>query len=621
MLTSMAKTILIAYEPEHVPVLARRVRGANSVGSAVVAFDAEIEFELERIGISFISARDFRGSDQFERLVKAEEWAREVFNTPSWDFLTYRGVRLGALFPFQIQVYFQRLAYTADIIASVLEGHPDCTEIVMCASRTPWNASGAVDARLASIVVDCVRVIADARGIMLTLLSVPPANAARAARLRAGFIIRRALFGALVSLWNVAVRTRPRKRLRIVASEYWKNIEGLVDTLPESELVLLDRAEIAQIGLRAAWRHRMCFLHAEADRASCVPRARALAALQGQAAEALQREESFPIVRVRSYDFRALVRDVVRDILGRDLAGALEMIDGAFAILERERPHIVMLRATASRQLHFPILALVAEVLDIPSFELQHGLEYFGPGSLSRHTHLARYTGTYGPLVENEMNAVGASSTRMIPIGSPRFDTYARLPPAAHEGITVLCIVPPLIFIAQSDTYDVLEYFGAVASALRAQPGSSLILKLRGSALRSRFYQEAIESSFSGIAYTVMSDEPLASILPRADIVVSPYSTVVLESMIVGLPVVLVALRPHDKGVARFHYERYEDARALTIATSAEALKDALLRLSNEKGAREATASLAKKFLAQNFLFDGRATERLAAFIRSFENS
>ncbi len=238
----MVKRIFLAYEPEHAVRVKRYVDGAVGAETVVVALDAEVEYELQRLGVPFESARTLRSADQFERLALAEEWARGVFTTPPWEFLTYRTIKFGSLFLFQVQVYFQRVAYSADMIAALLKGHPTCTEIISGAPPLSWNASSAIDTKLGSVITDCARVICAARGISFVVLPQEDSLRARASLSYVVFEAQRFVFCAAMSAWNSMVRLRTRKRVRILASEHWRNISGLMRVLPESELILLDRA-------------------------------------------------------------------------------------------------------------------------------------------------------------------------------------------------------------------------------------------------------------------------------------------------------------------------------------------------------------------------------------------
>src|SRR5581483_12383429 len=73
--------------------------------------------------------------------------------------------------------------------------------------------------------------------------------------------------------------------------------------------------------------------------------------------------------------------------LTHELAAAESLLAGL-------KPEIVLLRASVSAQTHFAALAYAARKLHIPAIELQHGIEYLGPGSVSRY-HTAEYIAVY----------------------------------------------------------------------------------------------------------------------------------------------------------------------------------------------------------------------------------
>ena len=60
---------------------------------------------------------------------------------------------------------------------------------------------------------------------------------------------------------NTVIALRPRRPIRIVASDYWRNISPTMRQLSETGLILIDRKEAFSAGLENTWRHNARFLH------------------------------------------------------------------------------------------------------------------------------------------------------------------------------------------------------------------------------------------------------------------------------------------------------------------------------------------------------------------------
>jgi hypothetical protein len=300
-------------------------------------------------------------------------------------------------------------------------------------------------------------------------------------------------------------------------------------------------------------------------------------------------------------------------------AKLLKDIDDTHACLDRLKPDVVILRSTVSSQTHFVVLAQVAKNRGVPSIEMQHGLEYYGPGSVSLR-HRAKYTGVYGPLTKRQYESLEDKSTTPVIIGSPRFDVYASVRERVEkklkpEPLSILCVAPAVDPGGDSpDTYDTEDYYKAVAASVRDIPNVSVTIKFRPGPNRDVFVKKVLEEAFKDISYTIAQFERFDELYPKHDIVISCYSTALIEALQCGKPVIYLGLSNVQSMMGRHHFAEYEAAHAMQIATTVSELTD-VIRLLTKKHEREILSDGARAFLKSEYLFDGHSRERAVAFI------
>ena len=332
----------------------------------------------------------------------------------------------------------------------------------------------------------------------------------------------------------------------------------------------------------------------------------------------IRKDTTLPECSLGDVSLRPLLIGILDDLILREAPKTLHSIDGAYALLTTCAPDIVSLRTSFSSQSHFYILALTARALGIPSLELQHGLEYLGPGSISK-THTAEYVAVYGQVVLDEFAALGFSREKFPIVGSPKFDEYleksskAPRDHATNGRLSVLCIGFTADAESIYDDYDVRDYYTALARSLEKIPNSSVVIKLRpGVSLESRL---VVETIFANVPHTIAQREPLSELFVSSDVVVSYYSTTVLEALQFSKPVVLFDAQPMWVEHIRFHFSRYAENGACIIAETQEELEGALRSLTDDLALRNRLAQGARETLAKLHLFDGKASERSVELI------
>lgn len=625
--TQNERTIILISAVEHLESLEGFLH-ANPVAQeeyVVIALDRDVEYALVEKGIPFSSGGHYRGQDA-SAMTLAEEWTASALESTRWSFFSYRGVSLSRLYFLPLHWYLSHVIYYADIIANVLAAYP---KVVRLVAFTPLDRIPAIGSTLVgpqvNVLVDVVTCIAKESGKDVLIISPPGQPSAAAPAQPLSFKIKRALFVIGIGILNVLIThlRRPR-RIRALASDYWKNLKPYVNRLDSLEIVLVDRKEALNAGLSNIWRFRMRFLHLDAYAPRVSSEWMATRAHIKEEWEFIQQNGELPMCEYRGFSLRPLFVRALDTVVEEVVAETLKEIDDAYALFERIKPDIVLLRATMSTQTHFVILAQVARMKGVPSLEVQHGLEYYGTGSHTRR-HSAQYMGVYGSLTQKEMSQVSDTNSTPVVIGSPRFDVYNTLLKAESSariqspegGVSFLCIAPAVDPGGDLDTYEYEEYFSAIASALNKIPNATAVIKFRPGRSRDAFARRTIASLFSGIPHTIAETEPLVDLFRSADVVISCFSTVAIEAIQGGKPLVYLGLSPAQRLMGVPHFSAYAKQGAVRIATTEAELIPILEELARSPEARAELVAQSAAFLMREYAFDGRASERTAELVRS----
>ncbi len=594
-----------------------------SEGYTLIPIDIEIENVLMEKGIPFVSGREYRTRDA-DFMVLAEEWPRALFESKDWLFFSYRGVSLSQLYFLSVQWYLSHLLYYADIVANVIHKHIGLKRLVVFPAPDGTPPMGSVlVARQIHAFVDAAECIGRAGGVEVIVQNIDSAlkNEIRSA----SFTLKRGLFSVGILLLNIIVASmRSKREISILASDYWKNLEPYIKNLP-AEIMLIDRQEAFKAGIKNIWKYRMRFVHPDSFRESVQEEQSTARENIARQWSLLKQQGTMPTFEFRGFSLRPLFVQALEAIIRDVLEERLEDIDDTHAMLKRLKPQVVALRATVSTQTHFVILAQVARAQGIPSIEMQHGFEYYGPGSVSKR-HRSEYTGVYGPLTARQLAEVGDNDTTPVIIGSPRFDVYASLRDAGANKkstgrVTVLCVAPAVDPGGDFDTYETEEFFKTIANAATHIPNIHVIVKRRPGPNRDEWYLSMIASLFSTISHEVAQFEPFAELYPCADIVISCYSTAAIEAMQCGKPLIYLGVSPEQAMMGVHHFSYYASQGAMMIATTEAELSTALVFLVRDQHARAEVSKHAVAFLDREYAFDGRANERAAELVRSLAAS
>ncbi|MFI5260386.1 MAG: hypothetical protein ACHQU0_01150 [Candidatus Paceibacteria bacterium] len=622
------KTAILIYEIQQIRTLVdflASVSEEEKTELTVIALGADIEFLLEKEGVSFQSGRDLRSTSHLDCHINAEKIGREVLSDPAFSFFSYREVPLVNVCMPVLQTYLMSILYFVDVLTTLAENHPHFTRLILFPhTYIPLETDGIMAPLEASAAVDAARIVAKKHDLEIFIPEFETSfMLLRVRKNIALYYMKRRVFGWALFVLNTIVKIGvPRKSIRILASDNWKNISSLVRELPDAELLLLDRAEARKIDWSSIWRNRMRFMHVQSFVSNMERKASRSKAHDFALHMEKIRNENVPLQEAgfRGHSLTAVISVAIQNLLERGGGRAVSLIDGSYSLCEQMRPDIVLVRASLSTQIHFPILCHVARALGIPSLEVQHGLLYLGPGTFIRRPAV-HYMATYGPLTSEGFKAFGYTDKTLFNIGSPRFDAYQAIhdkkPDSGHNerGFTIAAIVPEILPQSWSDSYEIVRYLSELASAVADMPNVLVILKLRPDPHNDAFYRSAIAQTFESVPHKIAQYEPLVDVFAESDAIVAIYSTTVLEALISGRPTVYNGSLEFHEALGR-DLAAYADAGALLMANTQEDLTKSLESLVRDPQVRDTLVRNADHFMAENYSFDGKASQKLAAAVR-----
>jgi hypothetical protein len=621
----MEGTLVLIYEPGQVDDVASYVQ--TNPGATVISLDFWAERALKQKGIPCRSSTQYCPlmEDHTALLEQAETIAREWYRLPQMAFFEYRNIRIAEALEPDFDSYLQLLLRRIHIVARVLLAHPFAKHIVVpCSKREVPPTSPPLTSFELNSLADVATFLGKPRNITVTVLgkcispdairSFPPQS-----RLR---------FLAL-HMYNGFIGLLPRRSLKLFASEYWSHIAPFIENMDDAELVLMDRSEIRVIPWRQLLKHRIRFLH-PLDEATPAIRSES-SRWQRQAREhwvaAKPSVAAMPEFMHGGISWWPLVEQGFDFIVEKHAERVVSDIDSIEKILRDERTDKVLLRASVSAQHHFFVIAKISQLLGIPSIEVQHAGAVLDPHSVHSRfesSHLAAYGAlTAAMYVRNH----GYAPNRIRAIGSPRFDRYLNAS-AVDEvrrvaGLRALGLDPsrPVMLAAvqaegawssltptYSSSYDTASFFRTLRNLQLMNPQIQFILKFRSRGCTAA-HRDYIGELFSdgGVA---ISEDDLFSMLMLADFASSGSSTAMYETMLANKPLVLFPWKPtavHDIAI-------YGKAAPL-VYTDADLVNE-IRRLLTDGAYLKDRMHRQESFLAEQYSFDGHASERMAALLR-----
>ncbi|MCI0558347.1 MAG: hypothetical protein MN733_07615, partial [Nitrososphaera sp.] len=249
------KTGILLYEPQQIEELETYLSSVSNTekeSCEIIALGVPIEYALGRKNISFVSGRDLRSIAHMDHVAYAAKMALDVMDDRTLDFFQYRGVRLTDVYLPVFQLYLQLVLYFVDVFVSLVETKRYERIVVFPSTIIPLETSGTlafVEARAAD---DAARVVAQAYHIELIAPRrnhvLSPLRRLQDRLALRSFAFKRFVFGWGIAVLNFVIGLRSRAKIRVVASDYWRNIGPLMREMPEGELFLFDRLEALKAG-------------------------------------------------------------------------------------------------------------------------------------------------------------------------------------------------------------------------------------------------------------------------------------------------------------------------------------------------------------------------------------
>lgn len=607
----MQKTAIFIEKKQHIQAL-KRLFEKNPLTQSfdVVALRADVEMELEKEQIQFVSAYPYRDLDYQARMSFAEGAIEEIISSPSVQFWQHRGILLGSLNRISLQDYLVQFLYWYGMVSAIMSdkrygkvvvfSQPDIDETTKALSNRKL--------RLVSTVTQLCAPASDCE-VEVVMLKNEPALPEMATYKQWFFLL-------LIDVFNLLVRAVIRRRkMSLVISDIWRNFEPYVNELVEAEIIVWERSEMINIGWRNIFKYRMRFMHADAfrekDTIEVATRAHDTIVSTWNGVVKNRKKRFF----WKGSDITEDVMGAVEEVVNRSYTDVL-LIEDTFSMLNKVRPDAVLVRASASTQLHFPVLCLVAAQLKIPSIEPQHGLFYLGPTSVPKHSTASKLA-TYGRLASQELRDSGYRG-ELLDVGSPRFDVYSTVEHkrSKEDTLTILVVLPDDTTGLWFDTYDVVELLTLVKKLLESQARVNVILKARPNAPAASFGIEMSKKTLVKFSnFRIAITEPLDTLYKEVDVTVSVLSTIILESFAAGVPVVYLANAAFHNSIVESHLTAYEQEGGMNIVRSAEELFVALNILMEQSVYIQSQTQLAN-FIRHNFSFQSGSACRVADVIR-----
>lgn len=613
--------LFFAYEPAHVPLL----KGLLGQGRryTVVAFDREVELDLDKEGIAYTSAASITtppidNRDVVERTRALALW----YKMPELGFFAHDEILLGEQYEVATLYYIQACVYWVSLIRQTLEHFPSHTTITIPATAllVPPTADPTAKHK-ENLPVDCARLVAAALQKEVEVIESPRDQVLKS-RART---IKRSVVAAAVHAVFAVLNTcmsvfAGKRRVRMFATDPWSRIEPFVKDMDDVELVMSRRAQAREMlphiwQTRARFYHRLDFAN-RAVRAVAAHKAREITKHWHSARELKTLQAQFVHEGVSLWPTVSLVFD---DIVAR-AADDIATIESIKRLFKRHRINVVLL--FASTKGYNLVLARVAEHMGIPSIENEHAL--VNDDKTLVHCRLnSRYLASYGPLINRTYESWGVEPWRLVSVGSPRFDEHAR-PPKAQEVEALrskLALNPDklVMLYGMQFPYLSLEYGNFTSNevwdimcdvaAVQKELGLSIVLRPRPGEWRFTFYNRA-ETLALFEDRSMAQFDSLKDLFAISDIVLTGGSTVILEALLMHKPVVVYLPHMLDED-----WRRFEEAGAVRIARTKEDLKKHVAELM-DADVRRAQTARADAFVQDNFLNDGNAASRMAALLR-----
>lgn len=607
--------VIALYKLEQVPLLKEFLRTHSPDLFTVVALRADIEESLDLAGISFDCGRKLRTVEPIERLRLAESIVDEIVTSKDLFFWQYEGISFAKLHRITLQDYLSKLFYWMDIFSQLIVKYPDGS-LYIWSDGMHGNVKNLFD-NFSLIQETAAQIVVQCNDISLHVL--PGVTHKKYFLSQLNFFLERMIFSTLLFFVNSFVTLKVKKKSkRLLIADYWRNTASYANYLEDTELIFLERMEFFKLTWKNILQYRIRFFSVFGRRTNNFS-----TDINGKA-EVIKKEwqilsDKKPLFLNK--EFIGVPLNTVSQHLMTLAVAQIEQdcknVNSVEQLLIRVKPDAIVVRASASQQVHFSLLCQLAKKLSIPSIEPQHGLFYLGPGSVPKHS-TAQYLATYGPLASEELKVAGYAGTT-VDIGSPRFDVYATLPEIPiSEALTVLIVLPDDTTGTWFDSYDVVDLLDTVAALAQSDISLNILLKARSGAESAEFgYAAALKRLHSFTNVTIERETPLHHLMGKSHVVVSVFSTILVEAIAAERAVIYWAQNGFHSSVVSLHIDSYSSKNGCFVCYQKMALIDTIKFLTESKN-RFVAIEQVKKFGRENFSFSKGSAERYKNLLDTF---
>lgn len=619
------KYLCLVYEIEQVPELELRLQTGEEL--IVIALDYEVELEMKKKGIHFTSLKELAVSpeEDLELIERTRHMVHAWYTLPELKFFQYDGILLGEQYEGPLLYYFQMLFYYLVIIGQVFDAICPDRVVVPESSQYISDTADPSDFFKNRLPVDVARFLSLRRGVQCMVIPTPVHRPVHHRFYLLLEQVRQHAISTAVFLSNALITVFQRSRpIILFATDPWYRLEPFIKNMPDVELIMSRRKEMREMGWRHIWRARARFHH-RLDFVDANTRALAKKSAQDIIRQWHALGDTPALSNLFSYQemsFLPIAKDVLDSLIVRHTEDAIATIENTKRLLMRYRVNCVLVRISTKG--YENIIARVAEKMDIPSIELQHAFSPVEPS----HPYArlpARYLASYGAFTQRVYEKFGVDPARVISIGSPRFDAYATTPSTEElealrrqlrlndDFLNVLVAVPYLFSALELYTftsYAVRETLEDFSELQKKIPNLRFLLRPKPGPFRKSFYnREETFELFSAETRMVQFDN-LRMLFGVSNFVISGNSALVLEAMLAHKPVIMYLPRKDDRD-----FQEFENAGAVLTARDQEELFRHTSFLTDQKN-RATLVDRADIFLNENFMLDGKSSERIAALLR-----
>jgi len=317
------------------------------------------------------------------------------------------------------------------------------------------------------------------------------------------------------------------------------------------------------------------------------------------------------IFNIKDINYWDIMKDHLEDVFTVQLPNWIRTYYAAIDLIEAEEPSLIVF--TYDAMPHEKSIILSSRFNNTPTLEVQHGVTNVDIGFVPLYTDKVA---VFGENSKQFFIGYGIDENRIEITGRPLYDSWTKdskknsevlkHPDIPKEGRIILMATSAL-FHHRLDTFNnIKNMYSSVVKTVRQFPDHTLVIKLHPSEDVDN-YRYATEDPDNVI---FVKDIGLTELINRSDMVITDISTIGLEAIMLGMPV--ITLNYTDKKDAM----PYASSGAAIGVYKPDDLKEAIDKILHDEDTQRTLEESRKQFL-QDYLYklDGRSSERVARLI------